>query len=338
MLSDAAGGTIGAVAPGSESRLTTSSTSPASRRSARRGLAEPDDEHDGRLHRQLDVDVVGAAQRVGDLVARAARAAHVEHDPQRVVAGHPHAADQRGVDERDAGDRLELRARDLDRLERLVQELLAVQRELAARAVERRDQQRRRARRAQQPQRARHRAGVDAAAVADVQHRALGQRAGDLVRAREHRVGALRQRGRRQRLVEAEVRAPRLVDDERHAGAVRDLGAAGDVGGHAVVGRRDDERGPRVGRRGSAASSAAGVTQWVIPSSSSYSGATKLGIPPLSTSPSTIDACELRWATIRAPSGASARQSVWLPCVAPLVRKNVRAAPNASAASSSARS
>ncbi len=46
--------------------------------------------------------------------------------------------------------------------------------------------------------------------------------------------------------VEAEVRAPRLVDDERHAGAVRDLRAAGDVGRHAVVGRRDDERGARV--------------------------------------------------------------------------------------------
>ena len=88
----------------------------------------------------------------------------------------------------------------------------------------------------------------------------------------------------------------------------------------------------------SACSSAAGVTQWVIPSSSSYSGATKLGIPPLSTSPSTIDACELRCATIRVPSGASARQSVWLPCVAPFVRNHERAAPNASAASRSARS
>ena len=88
----------------------------------------------------------------------------------------------------------------------------------------------------------------------------------------------------------------------------------------------------------SAASSAAGVTQWVMPSSASYSGATKLGSPPLSTRPSTIDACELRWATMRVPSGASARHSVWLPCVAPLVRNHERAAPNASAASRSARS
>jgi hypothetical protein len=77
----------------------------------------------------------------------------------------------------------------------------------------------------------------------------------------------------------------------------------------------------------SAASSAAGVTQWVIPSSSSSSGPTKLGRPPLRTRPVTIDACELRWATTRAPSGASARHSVWLPCVAPLVRNQLRAAP-----------
>ncbi len=92
------------------------------------------------------------------------------------------------------------------------------------------------------------------------------------------------------------------------------------------------------GASASARSSASGVTQCVIPSSWSYSGATKLGSPPLSTSPSTIEACELRWATIRAPSGASVRHSAWLPCVAPLVRKNVRSAPKASAARRSARS
>ena len=68
----------------------------------RHGLPEPDDEHDRRLHRQLDVDVVGAAQRVGDLVAGAAGAAHVEHDPQRVVGRDAHLPDQRRVDERDA--------------------------------------------------------------------------------------------------------------------------------------------------------------------------------------------------------------------------------------------
>ena len=48
------------------------------------------------------------------------------------------------------------------------------------------------------------------------------------------------------------------------------------------------------GERSSACASASGVTPWAIPSSSSYSGATKLARPPDSTSPSTIEACELR--------------------------------------------
>jgi hypothetical protein len=103
--------------------------------------------------------------------------------------------------------------------------------------------------------------------------------------------------------------------------------AARHVGAHAVVRRRDDERRARVGAPASAMLSADGVTPWAIPSSGSYSGATKLGIPPDRTRPSTSEACELRWATTRAPSGASASASAWLPWVAPFVRKNVRAAP-----------
>ena len=46
-----------------------------------------------------------------------------------------------------------------------------------------------------------------------------------------------------------------------------------------------------------------------------------------STRPSITDACALRCTTTGAPSGASARQSAWLPCVAPLVRNHERAAP-----------
>ena len=88
----------------------------------------------------------------------------------------------------------------------------------------------------------------------------------------------------------------------------------------------------------SASRSAAGSTPWAMPSSASYSGGTKAGTPPESTSPSTSEACELRWATTCAPSGASARHSAWLPCVAPLVRNHVRAAPWASAARRSASS
>ena len=60
-------------------------------------------------------------------------------------------------------------------------------------------------------------------------------------------------------------------------------------------------------------------------------------MPPESTSPSTTLACELRWTTTCAPSGASASASAWLPWLAPLVRNHERAAPCASAASASAR-
>ena len=87
----------------------------------------------------------------------------------------------------------------------------------------------------------------------------------------------------------------------------------------------------------SAARSESGVTPCAMPSSGSYSGATQVGRPPDSTSPSITDACALRWTTTGAPSGASARHNAWLPWVAPLVRNHERAAPYASAASCSAR-
>ena len=77
----------------------------------------------------------------------------------------------------------------------------------------------------------------------------------------------------------------------------------------------------------SAAPSDSGVTPCAMPSPGSYCGGTQVGRPPLSTSPSITDACALRCTTTGAPSGASARQSAWLPCVAPLVRNHERAAP-----------
>ena len=88
------------------------------------------------------------------------------------------------------------------------------------------------------------------------------------------------------------------------------------------------------GARSNASASASGVTPWAMPSSMSYSGATKRAVPPLSTSPSIRLACELRWRITRVPGGARARHSAWLPWVAPLVRNQARAAPYASAASS----
>ena len=92
---------------------------------------------------------------------------------------------------------------------------------------------------------------------ADVEHRALGQRPRDLVGARQHGVGAELQRAGGQVGVEAEVRAPALVDDERDVVGVRDAREPLDVGDHAVVRRRDDER--RVDPR-----AAAGVRQRLV--------------------------------------------------------------------------
>ena len=117
-------------------------------------------------------------------------------------------------------------------------------------------------------------AGSMRVAVADVEHRALGQRARDLVRAREHGVGALRAarsaaapRGSRS----AGPRTGRRRAARRRRGRPRR--SARDVGRHPVVGRRDDERRPRVGRGGERAPrSAAGSTPWAMPSSASYSG------------------------------------------------------------------
>ena len=81
------------------------------------------------------------------------------------------------------------------------------------------------------------------------------------------------------------------------------------------------------GARSNASASATGVTPWAIPSSTSYSGATKRAVPPLSTSPSIKLAWELRWRMTRVPGGARARHRAWLPWVAPLVRNQARAAP-----------
>ena len=91
---------------------------------------------------------------------------------------------------------------------------------------------------------------VGEVAVAQVQHRRLGERAGELVGGRDDQVGAEPQRVDRQLGVEAEVRPPCLVDDERDTVAVRDVGERGDVGDGAEVRRRDDVGGDGVRVRG----------------------------------------------------------------------------------------
>ena len=129
------------------------------------------------------------------------------------------------------------------------------------------------------------------------------------------------------------MRAPGLVDDERGAGRVRDLGAAGHVGGDPVVGRRHDERGPRVGRarerrRERVGRDAVGHAELLV-----VLGRHEAGTPPESTRPSISERVRVALHDDRGPGRRSARQSAWLPWVAPLVRNHVRARRSASAAS-----
>ena len=84
----------------------------------------------------------------------------------------------------------------------------------------------------------------------EVQHGRLREAADDLVRAGDHQVGARRQRVLGQLLVEGQVRAPRLVHDQRHAVAVRDRGQRAHVGHGAEVRRRDHPSADRSGRGG----------------------------------------------------------------------------------------
>ena len=79
--------------------------------------------------------IVGLAQRLRNLISRAARPAHIHDEPQWIVPGDPRTAGERRVDERDSLYGLEVFACSAQRLQGLVQELLPVQRELASRAI-----------------------------------------------------------------------------------------------------------------------------------------------------------------------------------------------------------
>ena len=203
-----------------------------------------------------------------------------------------------------------------------------MQGELAPRRVERGHQQRRRARRAQQAQHARRRRRGRCAAPAgpaDVEHGALGQRAGDLVRARQHGVGAELQGARRQVRVEAEVRAPAwstTSGDVVRRGATRREPL--DVGDHAVVRRRDDERRatPRPARARERLverrrRDAVGHAELLVVLGRDEARARRRRAPARRRSTRASCAARRRGA----PSGASARHSAWLPCVAPLVEE-----------------
>ena len=184
-----------------------------------------------------------------------------------------------------------------------MQQLLAVQRELPPGSVERGEQQRRRARRAEQAEHPRDRLGVDPAA----QRRRAASRSGSASRRSCGCWSASRRRPATAPVGGSASWKPKC-GPQAWSTTSGIAGVVGDLGQRRRCRRpsRSTSARPRTRRARPAppaarAASASGVTQCVIPSSSSYSGTTKLGSPPLSTRPSTTDACELRWTTTRVP-------------------------------------
>ncbi len=86
---------------------------------------------------------------------------------------------------------------------------------------------------------------VEAVTGAEVEHRRLGEAADDLVGRGDDDVGAAGDRVGGEVGMEAQVRPPGLVDRERNAAGVGDLGEAGDIRAGAEVGGRDDHRADR---------------------------------------------------------------------------------------------
>ena len=132
------------------------------------------------------------------------------------------------------------------RREGLVEQLLALGHGVAPRRVQRGGQQRVGAGRLDQGHRAVDHVLVDELPVAEVQDRRLGQAADDLVGAGEDEVGAAAKRPGRQVLVEVEVGAPGLVDDQRDVAGVGDLGELLDPRDRPEVGGRDEHHRLRV--------------------------------------------------------------------------------------------
>ena len=299
-----------------------------------RVLGHAEHAHDHVLARQLGEHLVALAQRARQLVAAGAGAAHVDGQPQRVVGEHPRGADDALVQHVEALD-LADRGADLgQRLHGLPQQLLAARGRQPPGGVQGGEQQRVGAGGLAERDRAVHHAGVDPPAGAQVHHGRLGQRADDLVGAGDDHVGAQRQRGRGQLGVEGQVRAPGLVDHQRHAVRVRHLGQRGHVGHRAEVRGRDGGGAHRVGRLGERP-----VQRLRAPGSARCRGrgrprarrSAASARPGCSRRPCWSARCAAR--PRRSPAWASASSATWLACEAPLPRNQVRSAPQASAAS-----
>ena len=137
---------------------------------------------------------------------------------------------------------------------------------------------------------------------------------------------------RGQVLVEGQVRAPRLVDHERHPVGVGDLGQRRHVGHRAEVGGRDGGGADRVrAPRRARGRAPRGSGSVAMPSSGSTSGATKCGVSPARMQPSTVLEWALRWTTTRV-AGVREREQRDVVALRRAVAPgtSVRAAPHAS--------
>ena len=171
---------------------------------------------------------------------------------------------------------------------------------------------------------------------AEVEDRRLGEAADDLVGRRRRQVGAARERAPRAAGRRRGGARPRPRHGEGHAVRMGDLGELGDVGDRAEVGG-----GTTIAATASglveAHRRAAGVRQWATPSSGSSSGAANSGRGRRGRgrrSPSS-GRCAGRPRACR-PVGEGEGMQV-VPPEAPLIRNQLRRAPQASAASSCAR-
>ena len=218
---------------------------------------------------ELEVHVVALAHEPRQLVAAVAGAAHVDREPQRVVVEHARGAGQPLVEHVEPGQLAHRRPRGGQRRgaspsSSSCPRTAALRRAASSEPAE----ERAGARGLDQRHAAVHDLLVDQVAVAEVDHRRLGEAAHDLVGARDHEVGAERERVPRQRVVEGQVRAPGLVHDQRHAVGVGHLGQPGDVRHRAEVGGRHDGRPDRARGLGRARARAPpGVMQWAMCSS-----------------------------------------------------------------------
>ena len=169
---------------------------------------------------------------------------------------------------------------------------------------------------------------------AEVEDRRLGEAPDQLVDRGEDQVGAGLERARGQERREAQVRAPGLVDDQRNAALVRHLGESA---------RRRRPRRSRWARRSARATASGRRVERLgerlrgqavgDPELRVELGRDERRLEPGEDDPVDRARVDVPLGDDRRPEWRSARQAAWFPCDAPLIRNQLRFAPQASAAS-----